>query len=58
MFIGYAQHSIAYRFLVLPSDVLACNTIVETKNAKLFEHIYPLFEKISHVPVNKNTDKS
>jgi hypothetical protein len=42
MFIGYAGNSVAYRFLVLKSDVLNCNTIIEIKNAKFFEHIYPL----------------
>ena len=36
LFIGYAQHSVAYRFLVLKSNVLDCNTIIETKNAKFF----------------------
>ena len=40
MFIGYASNSAAYRFLVLKSDVLECNTIIETKNAKFFEHIF------------------
>ena len=33
MFIGYASNSTAYRFLVLKSDVLVCNIIIETKNA-------------------------
>ena len=50
MFIGYASNSVAYRFLVLKSDVLECNTVIETKNAEFFEHIFPLFEKISHSP--------
>ena len=43
MFIGYASNSVAYRFLVLKSDVLECNTIAETKNAEYFKHIFPLF---------------
>ena len=34
IFIGYASNSVAYRFLVLKSDVLECNTIIETKNAE------------------------
>ena len=42
MFIGYDEHSVAYRFLVLQSDVLDYNTIVETKNAEFFEHVFPL----------------
>ena len=50
MFIGYASNSVAYIFLVLKSNVLECNTIIETKNANFFEHIFPLFEKISHTP--------
>ena len=33
MFIGYASNSTVYRFLVLKSNVLECNTIIETKNA-------------------------
>ena len=37
MFIGYANNSAAYRFLVLKSYVLESNTIIETKNAKFFE---------------------
>ena len=45
MFIGYASNSAAYRFLVLKSDVLECNTIIETKNVEFFEHIFPLSEK-------------
>ena len=56
MFIGYAEHSVAYRFLVLRSDVLDCNTIIETKNAEFFEHIFPLSNKISHAPVEINKE--
>ena len=48
MFIGYASNDAAYRFLVLKSDVLECNTIIETKNVEFFEHIFPLFEKFFH----------
>ena len=55
MFIGYAENNGAYRFLVLKSDVLDSNTIIETKNAKFFEHIYPLLEKVSRAPVDKST---
>ncbi|CAH9068398.1 unnamed protein product [Cuscuta epithymum] len=42
IFIGYAECSAAYRFLVLKSDVLNCNTIIETKNAEFFESVFPL----------------
>ena len=50
MFIGYSSNSAAYRFLVLKSDVLECNTIIEIKNVEFFEHIFPLSKKISHTP--------
>ena len=36
MFIGYASDSVAYRFLVLKSDVLEHNTIIETKKVEFF----------------------
>ena len=52
--IGYANNSAAYRFLVLKSDVLECNTIIETKNAYFFEHIFPLFEKNFHTSTSVN----
>ena len=53
MFIGYAQHNASYRFLVTKSDnnAIEVNTIVETKNAEFFEHIFLLKthkEKPSH----------
>ena len=35
MFIRYASNSEAYRFLVLKSDVLECNTIIETKKCRI-----------------------
>ena len=34
--IRYSSNSAAYRFLVLKSDVLECNTIIEKKNAEFF----------------------
>ena len=36
MFIVYSSNNVAYRFLVLKSDVIECNTIIETKNADFF----------------------
>lgn len=42
MFLGYAEHSAAYRFLVLNSNIIERNTIVETINVEFFEHIFPL----------------
>ena len=50
MFIEYASNSVAFRFLILKSGVLECNTIIETKNAEFLEHIFPLYEKISRAP--------
>ena len=52
MFIGYASNSAAYRFLVLKSDNLEYNSIIETKNVDFFEYIFPLSEKISHTPTS------
>ena len=52
LLIGYAEHSVACRFLVLKNDVLDYNTSVETKNAKFFEHIFH-FVIISHALVEK-----
>ena len=51
MFIGYVEHSAAYRFIISKRVVLDCNTIIETKNVKFFEHIFPLSSKISHAPI-------
>jgi len=42
MFLGYVEHSVAYRFLVLNSVMIEHNTIVKTKNVEFFEHIFPL----------------
>ena len=36
MFIRYASNGAAYRFLVLKSDILECNTIIKTKKAEFF----------------------
>ena len=58
MFIGYASNSATYRFLVLKSDVLESNTIIETKNAEFFEHIFPLSKQISHTPTIVDVVKS
>ena len=44
MFIGYAENSATYRFLVTKSEnsLVNVNTIIETKNADLFENIFPM----------------
>jgi len=57
MFLGYVEHSVTYRFLILKSDVIEHNTIVETKNVEFFEHIFPL--KVSETPeqsIDNNSD--
>ena len=36
LFLGYAEHSAAYKFLVLNSEIIKRNTIVETKNVEFF----------------------
>jgi len=57
MFSGYAEHSASYRFLVLKSDVIEHNTIVETKNVEFFEHIFPLkVNDIVEQPIDNNSD--
>jgi len=57
MFLGYAKHSVAYRFLILNKNIIERNTIVETKNFVFFKHIFPLkssgtFEK----PIDSASD--
>lgn len=49
MFIGYIEHSAVYRFFTMKSDMLECNTTIETKNVGFFENVFLLkSEKISH----------
>ena len=42
-FIGYVENSDVYRFLVIKSEngLLEVNSIIETKNDDIFEHIFP-----------------
>ena len=53
LFIGYVEHSAAYRFIVLKSVVLERNTFIEQKNVEFFEHIY-LLSQISHMSICEN----
>ena len=48
IFIGYAQNSNAYRFLVIKSEIsdIANNTILESRNTSFFENIFPFKTKI------------
>ena len=43
IFIGYADNSSAYRFLIHKSEVLDMheNTIIESRNADFFEDVFP-----------------
>ena len=43
IFIGYANNSKAYRFLVYKSEIpdIHSNTIIESNNAEFFEDIFP-----------------
>jgi len=57
MFLGYAEHNAAYRFLILKSDVIEHNIIVETKNVEFFEHIFPLkVSDTSEQPIDTYSD--
>jgi transposase InsO family protein len=44
VFLGYAHHSIAYRFLVVKSDVpdMYVDSIMESRDATFFENIFPM----------------
>ena len=44
MFISYAENSATYKFLVTKSEnsLVDVNTIMETKNADVFENIFPM----------------
>ena len=44
VFLGYAQRSIAYRFLVVKSDVpdMQVDSIMESHDAIFFENIFPV----------------
>ena len=39
LFLGYAEHSVAYRFLVLNSEIIERNTIVEKLKMLTFLNI-------------------
>ena len=53
-FIGYVEHSAAYRFLVFKSDMIECNTIMETKNAEFFEDVFPLKSRASSSTISSH----
>ena len=47
IFIGYAHNHAAYRFFVHESNILDIhkNTIMESRNASLFENVFPCKSK-------------
>ncbi|CAM8957033.1 unnamed protein product [Rhodiola kirilowii] len=58
VFIGYAQNSNAYRFIVYESKNpdIHKNTIIESKNASFFEHRFPYKEKPASSPYEIGED--
>jgi hypothetical protein len=44
-FIAYVCNSSCYRLLIIKSDVLYYNIIIESKNTIFFEHVSPLKNK-------------
>jgi hypothetical protein len=49
VFLGYAFHSVSYRFLVVRSGVpdLLIGTIMESRDATFFENIFPMRDETS-----------
>ena len=56
IFNGYTEYSDAHRFLVIRNDAIDCKTIIETKNAEFFGHIFSLSNKISHASIEINRE--
>jgi hypothetical protein len=56
IFLGYAHHIIAYRFLVIKSDVLDVyvDTFIESRYVTFFENIFPIknLHNMSRLPEN------
>jgi hypothetical protein len=52
VFLGYAHHSIAYRFLVVKSEVsdMHVDIIFESRDATFFENIFPMKDMCSVTP--------
>jgi hypothetical protein len=49
VFLGYASHCIAYRFLVVKSKVddMGVGTIFESRDVTFFEDIFPILQNIA-----------
>jgi hypothetical protein len=62
VFLGYAHHIIAYRFLVIKSEILDVHvdTLLESHDVTFFENIFPMKNSygISSLPVNVIADTS
>jgi hypothetical protein len=60
VFLGYAHHSIAYRFLVIKSKVpdVHVDTFLESHDVTFFENIFPMKNSygMSNLPTNVITD--
>ena len=58
VFIGYACNSTFYKFLVIKSDILESNTIIESENVIFFEHVFHLKnkEKVLHDSIEISND--
>ena len=57
VFLGYAKNSIAYRFLVVKSEMsdIATNVTMESCDAIFFEHVFPM--RTNEVIVPTGSDK-
>ena len=51
VFLGNAENSSAYRFLVIKSDVdiISMNSIIKSRDAEFFEHVFP-YNKFDSYP--------
>jgi hypothetical protein len=62
VFLGYAHHIIAYRFLVIKSEILDVHvdTLLESHDVTFFENIFPMKNSygISSLPANVIADTS
>jgi hypothetical protein len=60
VFLGYAHHSIAYRFLVIKLEVhdVHVNTFLKSRDVTFFENIFPMKKSydMSSLPRNVITD--
>jgi hypothetical protein len=49
VFLGYAHHNIAYRFLVIKSDVpdMHVDIFLESRDVTFFENIFPIKNRMT-----------